>query len=200
MELLNYYYNNLGEYPTQENRNTTQKTIEYLIDCGLSQEAIVEILNTVGHKHAITYDDLPDILWEGSLLNRTSFYYHGELRLTSPPPTWNSESKFYLEMKINYTEDMALYYFFNKFKVNTQWVDENKERGAFKYLIKMYSKLDFVQSIDMFLYLCDYTFNNSKSTISTLYDMRQYEIDAMNMLQQEVKHAKFVGTNKIIRR
>ena len=67
---IKHFENLIGEQLTEENLKVTNNTINYLIDNQFSPNEIISIIDNVGYKNCITHNDLPDSLWENSLLER----------------------------------------------------------------------------------------------------------------------------------
>lgn len=156
---LRYYYGSIlnRRECSDEDILTTSRTIDYLKDCGFN---IIEILAELSRhtESAITGDILTDNLWKGSLVKKRAFYLHRELRLISPPPIYDFKtdtlitSKFYCEMKIRYTTNDVLQYFYNRIgKTNRQLVEERADRRAIDYMMKLYKNIDYVEPLDIIL-------------------------------------------------
>ena len=197
-----YYSNAIGVYPSDEKEILKTKSFfEYLIEAGCSKQEIIElILFDLKNENHLTINSLPDKLWDNSLLDRDTFYYHNELQILSPAPTLTESFPFYLEMKIKYTEKDVLNYFIKTFNIKEKWIDEDKEIGAIKYLLNNYKKYDFVQPIDYLLSLIYYVagFNNNK--INTFFDLRNYELDFTEVFEKDIISAKEHNKNNIIYR
>lgn len=195
-----FYYNFLiGEYPeNEEDYIRTTKTFEYLKESGITESEIYMVAESIKPpKNVITIDDIPDSLWENSLIERGKFYYHKELQITSPPPTWNESFDFYLEMKIRYTLDDLLDYFIKRTNVRQDWVNRDKEIGSIKYLLKDYKKFSFMQPVDFILHLIDYCIA-ANVELNSIYDLRNKEIELAKYLEVDVKNAEMKGKNKIV--
>jgi hypothetical protein len=198
--LVNLYYNYVaGETPENENDyNYTKLLFDYLIESGLDKkEIILSVLEDFPNKEKLTIEDIPDNLWNNSLIRRNTFYYHPELQIISPPPTWDKCYPFYLEMKIKYTIEDILKYFIKRFKLNEEWVNKDKEIGSIKYLLNSYKKYNFIEPVDFILHLIDYVISIDVK-VETIYDLTAYELQLADYLETDIENAKSKGKNKII--
>ena len=147
-------------------------------------------------KERITEEDLPDELWNDSLLKRGSFYYHRQLQINSPLPTWEESFPFYLEMKIRYTADDVLDYFAERANVRRDWMNREKELGSIRFLLKDYQKFSFMEPVDFLLHLIDYCIADGIE-LTTIYDLRVNEIKLAGYLEVDVANAVASGKNQI---
>ena len=193
-----YYYNFLvGEYPTDEDYRTTSLTFEYLEDAKFTSKEIVNIICSLPINNAITFDLLPDYLWEDSLIERNKFYFHKELQILSPPPTWEKTFPFYLEMKIRYTLDDILNYFIRMSGVRQDWINREKEIGSIKYLLNNYKKFKFMEPLDFLLHLIDFCISKEVE-LNQIYDLTHYEIELAEYLEVDTTNAIANNKNQII--
>ena len=86
MNLIDFYYDfNVGE--STENikfLDKTNKLFNYLLEAGISENEIIDlIIREFDNKDYLTHEDLPDKLWDNSLLKRDTFYYHKDLEILS---------------------------------------------------------------------------------------------------------------------
>lgn len=193
-----YYYNFLiGEYPSEEDYRITSLTFNHIKDAGFSQLELFRLINNFPAKDKITFEDIPNSLWEGSQIKKDTFYFHKELQILSPPPTWDETFDFYLEMKIRYSLDDALDYFIKRTGARAEWINRDKEIGSIKYLLKDYAKFSFMEPLDFFLHLIDYAVS-CNSDINTVYDLRNYEIELANYLEIDTANAIAKNKNKVV--
>ena len=157
--LAKLYYHRIGEESIggAKGFQITKNTCEYLLDCGFSALEIINILNGLSFG-ALSYDVLPDRLWQGSLIKRGAFYLHRELRIESQAPEFDIrtgrvlEYPYYCEMKIKYTVEDTLKYFRSRMKQsNIVLSSDEYDKNAIKQLFKQYSKLDYVEPLDVIL-------------------------------------------------
>ena len=157
--LAKLYYDRVGEESIggAKGFQVTKNTCEYLLDCGFSALEIINVLNGLSFG-ALSYDVLPDRLWQGSLIKRGAFYLHRELRIESQAPEFDIrtgrvlEYPYYCEMKIKYTVEDTLRYFRSKMKPpNIALTSDEYDKNAIKQLFKQYSKLDYVEPLDVIL-------------------------------------------------
>ena len=157
--LAKLYYDRVGEESIggAKGFQVTKNTCEYLLDCGFSALEIINILNGLSFG-ALSYDVLPDRLWQGSLIKRGAFYLHRELRIESQVPEFDIrtgrvlEYPYYCEMKIKYTVEDTLKYFRSRMKPsNIVLSSDEYDKNAIKQLFCQYSKLDYVEPLDIIL-------------------------------------------------
>lgn len=193
-----YYYNFLiGEHPKDEDYKITSLTFNHLKDAGFNEIELFRLLNTFPIKDKISFEDIPDNLWEGSCLTRDKFYFHKELQILSPPPTWDETFDFYLEMKIKYSLDEALDYFIKRSGTREEWVNRDREIGSIKFLLKEYTKFNFMEPLDFFLHLIDYAVSCG-AELNSIYDLRRFEIELATYLEIDVANAIAKDKNKVI--
>lgn len=200
MDLVNLYYDYLtGETPENINDyNKTKMLFDYLLESGIEKNVLVSTMaSEFPNKDMLTIEDIPDSLWENSLLKRNTFYYHKELQIISPPPTWDQVYPFYLEMKIKYTSNDILKYFIERFNIRQEWMNSEKEIGSINFLLKNYSKYSFIEPVDFLLHLIDYV-ASTDNNVSTIYDLRDFENDLATYLELDIENAKVNNKNKII--
>ena len=161
LPLLQYYYcsvrNEKNIDYSAKNVIITGNTIDYLFDCGLSTIEIAKELSK--HKEtAVDYDSLSPSLWNGSLIKKGAFYLHNSLRLSSPAPVYDFvknetiEYPYYCEMKIRFTEDDVLDFFYSRLNfINKTLADREYDRRALRSLLKKYSVFDYVEPLDIIL-------------------------------------------------
>lgn len=178
----------------------TQYTIDYLYDNLFSDSNIIEILSTL-KKESIKYSDLPNSLWKDSLLKRDTYYFHSKLQILSKPPKLSIDSiitpkeiKFFKEMKISFTKDDLLNFFYSK--SNSLIIkDYSRDIGAIEYLLKRYSN-QLMEPVDICLYLIeDYV-----QCVSSLLSLTNYEVELLEKINTIYYDNYRSRTNKIIYR
>lgn len=191
-----YYSNIIGTFPGEEKYNNTNKLFEYLKEAGLTDGDILKtVIDFLPYLEEISFEDLPESLWDNSLLEKDKFYFHKELQISKTEPNWNQDNLcLYIEPKIKYTIDDALNYFLSYSTIKSDWINRDKEKGSIKYLLKEYKKFNFIEPIDFFLHLID--FAASKDDINTIYDLRDYEIELAEFLEVDIQNAKSMGKDK----
>lgn len=200
MNLVDFYYDfNAGETPeNEEYKIKTKKTFDYLLEAGLTEREVVDlIVKDFDNKDFISHEDIPNHLWDNSLLVKDTFYFHKNLQILSPPPTWDKVFPFYREMKIKYTEEDILTYFIKTFKINDEWINVDKELGSIKYLLKKYKQFSFVNPVDFILLLIDYAKSIDKKVYG-IYDICDLEMEYAEILEIDIKNAKLNNKNTIV--
>lgn len=186
--LIQYYYKEIYRKEDYSESDTirTDKTIGYLKDCGFS---VTEIIQEIGRwsKACITIDDLSGILWSNSLIKRGAFYLHRELRIVSKAPEYDYESdtlktyQFFCEMKIRYTVDDVLNYFYSRIpSLNCQFVDKKTDRKTVAFLMNKYSNIDYIEPLDIILCSIDYCTKNNPDS----YKLIDITCDNLNIIKQ----------------
>lgn len=203
MDIVNYYYNNIGVMPNDDEKNQTLKTINYLKDNNISIKEIIDIIDKIPYKKTLAPEDLPESLWHDSLIKRDMFYFHNEIHITSPAPYWNFKKnkiiseKFYLEMKIKYTIDDLIKYYYKAFPNNKEFEDNKKDIGAMQYLLNQYKKIDFIENVDFILFLID-TCSDMQTDCIEILDLKKCQNENYKFVSNKALNAKFESKNKII--
>lgn len=201
-----YYYNVYGKDVTREDYQKTCKTIEYLFDCGFySADIIKEVINKSRDK-VITIKNVPDKFWAGSLIKRDAFYLHDELRITSKATEFNpvtGEFKiypFYCEMKIRYTAEDVLRYFYSKIgSFGESIADKKTDLKTIFYLMKKYEKIDFVEPLDIILCLIDNRIRNENGKETTkLIQITDDSYDTIWNLQKDMQELEAMDKKRIV--
>ena len=186
--LIQYYYKEIYKKEDYSKSDTirTDKTIGYLKDCGFS---VTEIIQEIGRwsKACITIDDLSGTLWNNSLIKRGAFYLHRELRIVSKAPEYDYENdtlktyQFFCEMKIRYTVDDVLNYFYSRIpSLNCQFVDKKTDRKTVAFLMNKYSNIDYIEPLDIILCSIDYCTKNNPDS----YKLIDITCDNLNIIKQ----------------
>lgn len=193
-----WYEENILGYSTEKNY-ITQYTIDYLYDNNYNEGDIINILSKI-KKESIKYKDLPSKLWNG-LIERDTYYFHPELQILSKPPMLSISSdiiikpvKFFKEIKISYTKQDVLNYFYRK--ANSKIIkDINRDLGSLDYLLSRY-KHQFMNSLDVILYLID----DHAFEANSLLALSNYEVDTLERIENMYYDNHRNGTDKIIYR
>jgi len=202
-DLINLYYDQVcGSLPDEDWKvNQTKKTIEFLVDCGFGYSELFKLFGQL-EKDVLRPEDLPDSLWDYSLIKRGRFYYHSELRITSKPPTFDPRTgkevkePFFVEIKIRYTLDNLVDYYIKAIKPPI--IDEKKIKAGLDYLLKYYSKsIKIVTPLDFVLALID-TAKYNHTKIINVFDIQKNEVEVFNSLSKMVAEAKFAGKDVIV--
>lgn len=197
--LIDEYYSDLGQLPSENDKKITYNTISYLLEAGVDKYSITSLFKEVEFKDALEFKDITNSVYdENSLLKKDVFYFHKDLQIISEPSGWDDEKTFYIEMKINYKIEDALNYFISSNKVKKEWINTNKELGSIKHLLNTYKKYDFIEPIDFFLHLCDYASSVENSKVNEVYELSKYESELAQYLESDVNNAKLKNKNKII--
>jgi len=193
-----WYEENILGYSTEKSY-ITQYTIDYLYDNNYNEGDIINILSKI-KKESIKYKDLPSKLWNG-LIERDTYYFHPELQILSKPPMLSISSdivikpvKFFKEIKISYTKQNVLNYFYRK--ANSKIIkDMNRDLGSLDYLLSRY-KHQLMNSLDIILYLID----DHAFEVNSLLALSNYEVDTLERIENMYYDNHRSGTDKIIYR
>ena len=201
--IMQYYSLISGTEPEKENFNRTISTAKYLKDNGFDNSEIFKIFRLIS-KQKIEGNDLPKSLWNDSLLEKGVFYYHNEFHITSKPPTWNPVTfkeecePFFMEMKIKYTMKQLINRFYDKCKVPVGLRDDRLVEGGLKHLLSKYNNLS-APAIDYIMVMMDLADEDiDKKTITNVFDIEKYSVEAFVMLEDIVQEAKVTKSNEII--
>ena len=202
--VYNYYSLCRGIEPEDKAFNRTLATTKYLKDNNIDDKEILKILIAC-NKDEITGEDLPEYLWEDSLLDKGVFYYSDILHIKSKAPVWNpitfkEESEpFFLEMKIKFTIDDLLNIYYDKCRIPLGIRDKKKDAGALKHLINKYNAFKNVPGIDYVLTLIDYASKDiNKELITNVFEIEEYNKDVIQNFKAMYEQAEFEKTNKIV--
>nr|DAN68389.1 MAG TPA: hypothetical protein [Caudoviricetes sp.] len=193
-----WYEENILGYSTEKSY-ITQYTIDYLYDNNYNEGDIINILSKI-KKESIKYKDLPSKLWNG-LIERDTYYFHPELQILSKPPMLSISSdiiikpvKFFKEIKISYTKQDVLNYFYRK--ANSKIIkDMNRDLGSLDYLLSRY-KHQLMNSLDVILYLID----DHAFEANSLLALSNYEVNTLERIENMYYDNNRSGTDKIIYR
>lgn len=212
MDIAEYFYYNIvyGCIPddvTEENIEKTNKTVQYLLDAGMNDSMVIDMLTSMPRLKEIDHNDIPKSIWdikENNLLKKDTFYYHNILHIIPPAPRLNvksgevKETKFFIEMIIFFTLDDLYRYYMARFGQLIK--DKTKTIGGLKYLLNRYKNLvDRVESIDIVLNLIDTAYDNIKNKqIKNPLDLQEYENEIAESFIVRKDAADLFKTNVIV--
>ena len=135
------------------------------------------------------------------MLKRDTYYFHSKLQILSKPPKLSIDSiitpkeiKFFKEMKISFTKDDLLNFFYSK--SNSLIIkDYSRDIGAIEYLLKRYSN-QLMEPVDICLYLIE----DYAQCISSLLSLTNYEVELLEKINTIYYDNYRSRTNKIIYR
>lgn len=201
-EYVTFYYKLNSGCLTKDNCIKTNATIKYLIANDYTPQEIYKIITEVKFGEYLKPSDLPDRLWEDSLLKRDIYYYHNTLQIISPAPKWNPETnqvtseELYIEMKIRYTITSLYNYYINTLRIDNDFLQTTRDIGAFKHLLGLY-KMDKVEPIDVVLKLIDLA-SYDEDKITNPLQLQKYEAEAISYFHKIIPQAEYTGSNQII--
>lgn len=203
--LASYYYDVIVSKIEHSSNDyiRTKKTIEYLFDNDFDIPDIIAELKK-HRSNIIRGEDLSDSLWKDSLIKRGAFYLHRELRIVSPPPVFNLQKNieitypYFCEMKIRYTRQNLLDYFYNRLKsINRQLVDKKTDLKAIDFLMNKYSSLDYIEPLDVILCSIDNHLEQRDDTYR-LIDITKTNLNIINQLMNEMMELESKDLRKIV--
>lgn len=162
-----------------------KRTINYLIDNNYDNTFIFSYL--LDHGPVIS-----EVLWHNTLLKPDTFYYHEQLVIMPGPSIWHpnmkeKSQKFYLEMKIKYTIDDLLNYYYTELLIPVELRDKNKDKGAFEHMLNKYTKFR-CEPIDFILYLIDYN-KQQEAFVTNVFDLQKYERETYEKINYIVENS-----------
>lgn len=200
-----FYEIHYGMYPFKDdlkNYNKSIKAIEYFNELGLTLSEIVKVIDTPTRMDYVS-QQLPEEYYKDSLLTANTFYYHRDLRLNKSRPKFSINSlaegtfSMALEMKIHYTLDDLINYFYSKFNIYEDLKNRTKDLGSIKYLLQKYESLKFVQPVDFILTMIDLSYEETKA-ITNVLDITVAENNTYVKLKALTDEYKYTNANKII--
>ena len=183
---MDFYELMVGTTPSEEDVKNLNGCVLYLKDNNFSDREIFNILSDSKNIN-IKASELPSKYWEGSLLKPNTFYYHDKLRIMSKAPKWDPETlreityPYFLEMKIMFTMDDLIEYFYQKTLIPVELRNRKNEEASFKYLLDKY-KVMKTEPIDFILFLIDSV--KEEDSIYKVFDLQKYEPDVFKMFEK----------------
>lgn len=202
--VYSYYALSKGIEPKIEDYNRTLATAKYLEDNGFNKSEIIKIFTLI-NKEVITGEDLPEMLWENSLLTKDKFYYSDILHIKSKPPTWDpvtfteKSEPFFLEMKINFTMNNLLEYYYDKCRVPQGLQNDKKNSGALLHLIKKYNAFNNVPGLDYVIALINKASQDvDNNFVCDIFEIEVYAKEVIEDFESMYQQSVFEQTNKVI--
>ena len=127
-------------------------------------------------------------------------FRHHELQIHSKPGGFDPATctvikrPYYLEMKVRYTMDNLLNYYYTKLIVPPLFRDEKRDIGAFNHLINSF-KSPVIDSVDFILFVIDYAASNEYKTNNPL-DLKNWFQSTYEYLEQFVLSTKLELVNR----
>lgn len=202
----------VGIEPSEDTLDRTLATANYLKDNNFDTKDILKILRNAmkeidknNLEIPIRGEDLPNELWNNSLLEKNRFYYSDILHIKSKAPSWNPITfkeecePFFLEMKINFTIDDLLIYYYDKCRVPQGLRDDKKNAGALNHLIKKYEKFNNIPGLDYVIALIDKANKDiDKNFFSDVFEIENYNKEVIEEFTAMYEQAVFEKTNVIV--
>lgn len=200
--LMWYFENVLGYCPDESIWLPTRASVRYMLDNDLPEQDIIVELKR--HRtESIHPNDLSEKLWDKSLLQKGHFYFHKALQIVSPAPVLKKDGSVeypddYLEMRIRFTEEDILDYFYTHIaRQDKDLCDPKKDIKTIAYLVKRFSNIENVEPVDLILCLIDDFINNKENTINDgVIDVLKSLSNVLPWYQNDYKNAAAAGLNK----
>lgn len=201
-----------GHFESIEDQKKCEKVVSYLLD-NFTEEEVIEKLKDA-NIYDLNFDNIPEHFWDNSLLKKDQFYFHHLLQIKSKPTRYDKinniyfPNKFYIEMKINFTENDLVVYMYLTLQTAITIRDIKRDIGTLKYLLKKYSSIndfftDHVEPIDYILFLIEYAKTNhqKRSIYLSLLDIENnYSSTALEQFVNKTQAAIGQKINRIIHR
>lgn len=96
--------------------------------------------------------------------------------------------------------DDLIDYFYNTTMVSKDLMDRKRDAGSLKYLLNKYSKLGFVQALDVVLSLIDAVASDKHqiTPVANILDIANYEADVHERLKTMTAQARLYRADRII--
>lgn len=215
-KLINdYLATRLGIEPSENDYKQLNATVGYLKDNGKTNKEIFKILmdsNTnlpedcemsAIERAIVRQTELPDYLWEDSLLQKDTYYYNNRLHICSNPPTWNPKTfqeecePFYMEMMIRFTIEDLLNMYYAECRVPLGLREKTRDIGALKHLLSKYNNLK-APGLDYVMYMIDLASKDTETEfLANPFELENYSKQAFMDLESMVEEATLNNSNKI---
>ena len=135
-----------------------------------------------------------------SIIDSDIIFRHHELQIHSKPGGFDPATctvikrPYYLEMKVRYTMDNLLNYYYTKLIVPPLFRDKKRDIGAFNHLINSF-KSPVINSVDFILFVIDYAASNEYKTNNPL-DLKNWFQSTYEYLEQFVLSTKLELVNR----
>lgn len=215
-KLINDYFSmRLGFEPDESQINRVIATAKYLADNGKTNKEIFKILmdsNTDLPEDCemsaidaaiVMGNELPDYLWENSLLKKGVYYYNNRLHITSKAPTWNPKTfkeecePFFMEMIISFTMEDLLSMYYAECRVPVGLRNKTRDEGAMNHLLNKYNNLK-APSLDYVLMMIDLASKDIElDFLSNPFELENYSKEAFIILEEMAEEAALLKSNVI---
>lgn len=208
-----FYYYQGEQHATEEDRMRTAFTIDWLIDQGIEEQELYELVQTYPiDAVSMTYENLPDSLWDcgtmnlrvrgqvqtfsKNLIERNKFFCHNELR--TYPKVLPFNMKTFFEPKLRFTVNNLLEYTITTLELRRDCIDvEQWEAGMmFNFLkAKQFSSLG-IEQLDIVMYAIDFMREVNDLRIYNDQGRMQLRPEYLEYAEQRVKQRQASHTDK----
>lgn len=210
-----YLSRRLGYSPAEEDYNKLYSTCLHLRDNNYTNAEILKILldsnkdlpedceMTALEKTIVTGEQLPDYLWDNSLLEKGKYYYNNKLHICSKAPTWNPKTMqeecepFFMEMKIKFTIQDLLELFYKECRTPVELRVKSRDEGALQHLLNKYNKMK-APGVDYLLLMIDLANKDNKlDFLTNPFELENYSKEAFIILEEIVEESTLNKSNVI---
>lgn len=186
----------------KDNGKTNKEIFKILMDSNtnLPEDCEMSAIDRAIVKQA----ELPDYLWEKSLLNKGEYYYNNRLHIASKAPTWNPKTMqeecepFFMEMIINFTMEDLLNMYYSECRVPLGLRVKVRDEGALQHLLNKYNNMK-APGIDYVMLMIDLANkDNELDFLTNPFELENYSKEAFIILEQIVEEATLNKSNVII--
>lgn len=214
--IYDYVTTRLGVELDEDNMKQLKATANYLIDNGKTNKEIFKILMSCNidlpednemsrtERAVVKQEDLPDCLWDGSLLEKNKYYFNNRLHICSKAPTWNPKTlqeecePFFMEMIISFTLKDLLEMYYMECRVPIGLRNRTRDMGALTHLLGKYNNLK-VSSLDYVMYMIDLANKDVENQfLSNPFELENYSKQAFMELEDMYEEASLSKNNIIV--
>lgn len=204
---MKYYEACLGYCPDKLCLSETLKSIWYLKINGLSDQQIYRELFT-HNTETISVSDLSESLWTdlvpGNLVQKGHYYFHRELQIISPSPSFSlktgaTQAEDWCVPRMFFTINDLTTYFFSRLSKQEQelCLGYEYEKTARYLLARFRDCYEGIEPLDFLLCLIDeFVRDNNKRNIKGLISVTDYIQNVLGTYRSSIFEAKARGYDK----
>ena len=181
---------------------TTQAMIDHLADSSMPLETLFDVFEECAADGYISPSNLPKYLWnEGNLIDHNKVYIHKNLVIRSAAPSYDIQknklisSPYFFENIEYYNMQNLLEYAYDKLEIYPTLQDHKRDLGILRFYLLKYKDLP-IPVLDFLLFLID--INSENLFIKSLNNIRQFEVETFNMLQERISNLQANDLYKIV--
>ena len=192
-----FYDRYVGRYPfvTFDQYEMTRGMLEHLQESLGRQYAtyLPYILNWCKKDGFISPDNLPKLVYEGSLAEKDVYHYHLKLNILPPPSVVDLQrgiirsTKYYKERRERFTMGDLLKYTYEKLCIPDFLCEDSRDSNALIYLLTRYRKNPYVPRLDFLLYLIDIA-SESERRPKQIIGLNEFEVETAEIVSEIVEN------------